>query len=123
MEWIIEYFPEEELLYIKTKGVMTTDAANAMVAEIVEKMNSHHCVRHIVAHRETTFAFQFIEYYERPETNRRIGLSTSWKIAMVFRNLTKDTLFMETVFRNRGYDFCQFDDLDKAREWILGNKA
>ncbi len=38
---------------------------------------------------------------------------------MVFGQLTQDTLFMENVFRNRGYNFRQFDDLEKARAWIL----
>lgn len=119
MEWTIEYLADECILYIRTRGVMIRDVANAMVGEIVEAMQRYQCNLQIVDHRQTTLAFKLMEYYERPEINRQIGISTHWKIAMVFKELTSDTLFMETVFRNRGYDFRQFDDLNKAREWVL----
>ena len=119
MEWTIEYLADERILYVKTRGVMTRDVANAMVGEIVDAMKQYQCNLQIVDHRQTTLAFSLMEYYERPEVNRQIGISTTWKIAMVFKELTDDTLFMETVFRNRGYNFRQFDDLDMAREWVL----
>ncbi|MBK6792459.1 MAG: hypothetical protein IPG80_07925 [Anaerolineales bacterium] len=119
MEWTIEYLANECLLYIKTKGVVTRERANLMVGDIVEAMERYKCIRQIVDHRLSTFAFQVREYYERPEVNKQIGISTRWKIAMVFNELTKDTFFMETVFRNRGYDFRQFCDLEEARAWVL----
>ncbi len=56
MEWTIEYIAVENILYIKTKGVLTTDSANAMVKEAVQAMDFHHCNKQIVDHRETTFA-------------------------------------------------------------------
>jgi len=119
MEWKIEYLADEKLLYIKTKGVMTAKSANLMVRDIVEAAVCHQCDRQIVDHRETSFAFRLFEYYERPKVNSRIGISPKWKIAMIFRELNKDTLFMETVFKNRGYNFHQFDDMDAARAWVL----
>ncbi len=120
MEWNIEYILDEHLIYVKTKGVLTAISANLMVEEIVKAAACHKCDNQIVDHRETTFALQLFEYYERPGVNSRIGISFKWKIAMVFKELNNDTLFMETVFRNRGYNFCQFEDIEKARKWILG---
>ncbi len=119
MEWTIEYIASEHILYVKTRGVLTARDANTMVREIVEVAAAHRCDRQIVDHRETTFALSLFEYYERPEVNVRIGISRRWRIAMVFKELTQDTHFMETVFRNRGYNFCQFDDLEEARAWLL----
>jgi len=118
MEWNIEYFLDEHLIYVKTKGILTAESANLMVQDIVKAAACHQCDNQIVDHRETTFALQLFEYYERPEVNSRIGISLKWKIAMIFKELTSNTLFMETVFRNRGYNFCQFDDIEKARDWI-----
>ena len=120
MEWKIEYILDEHLIYIKTKGVLMAESANLMVKEIVEAAAYHQCDRQIVDHRETSIALSLLEYYERPVVNSKIGISPKWKIAMVFKELNKDTLFMETVFRNRGYNFHQFDDIDRAREWVLG---
>lgn len=119
MEWQIEYYSSEDYLYIRTKGVLTAESANAMVMEIVEAAALHRCDRQIVDHRNTTFALSLFEYYERPDVNKQIGISQRWKIAMVFSEMSENTHFMETVFRNRGYNFRQFDDIEKAKEWLL----
>ena len=119
MEWNIEYFLEDHLIYVKTKGVLTAESANLMVTDVVKAATFHCCDNQIIDHRDTVFALRLFEYYERPEVNSKIGISLNWKIAMVFKELNSDTFFMETVFRNRGYNFCQFDDVEKARNWIL----
>ena len=121
MEWSIEYIAVENTLYNKTRGVLTAESANAMVKEIVQVANSHQCNKQIVDHRETSFALNLLEYYERPAVNQQIGISYSWKIAMIFKELNEQTYFMETVFRNRGYDFREFADIEEAKMW-LANK-
>lgn len=35
-----------------------------------------------------------------------------------FSQLTEDTKFMETVFRNRGYNLHHFTDIEEARVWL-----
>lgn len=120
LEWKIEYLAKEDLLYIKTCGVMTTESANTMLAEIVSAAKLHCCTRQLVDHRETKFGFSMVEYYERPRVNQKIGMEYTWRVAMVFPALTEETLFFETVFQNRGYTLRQFDDIDKAKEWVLG---
>lgn len=119
MDWKIEYIAKQELIYIKTKGILTRESANAMLKEVVQFMEQYKCCKQLVDHRETTFELSVMEYYERPQINKDIGMSYSWKIAMVFKELTENTRFMETVFRNRGYNFQQFDDIEEAREWVL----
>ncbi len=118
MEWTIEYIDIEDILYIKTKGVLTSESANTMVKEAVQAMASHQCSKQIVDHRETSFALNLIEYYERPAVNQQIGISRLWKIAMIFKELNEQTYFMETVFRNRGFDFRQFADMQEAKDWL-----
>jgi hypothetical protein len=118
MVWTIEYFDDEEALYIKTKGVLDSESANAMVRDAVQAMDFHQCTRQIVDHRETSFRLNLLEYYERPAVNQKIGISRLWKIAMVFKELDEQTYFMETVFRNRGFDFRQFADINEARRWL-----
>ncbi|MBL8051490.1 MAG: hypothetical protein JNM46_09740 [Anaerolineales bacterium] len=119
MEWTIEYIAEQQLICIKTKGILTRESANAMLKDVVQAMEIHACQKQLVDHRDTTFSLSVLEYYERPDVNREIGMSYTWKIAMVFKELNENTRFMETVFRNRGYNFHQFDDIEKAREWVL----
>lgn len=121
MEWTIDYLSKENLLFIKTRGIMTRDSANTYVKEVFETANRHQCDRQLVDHRETAFSFSIHDYYERPGINQQLGLSHRWRIAMVFKEMDENTNFMETVFRNRGYNFRQFDNIDEARTWVLGN--
>ncbi len=37
---------------------------------------------------------------------------------MIFKELNEQTYFMETVFRNRGFDFHQFADIEEAKTWL-----
>lgn len=121
MDWKIEYLADQCLLYIKTSGILTKEDANSMIKEVVVAMEKYACQKQLVDHRDTTFGLSVLEYYERPDVNREIGMSYTWKIAMVFKELNDNTRFMETVFRNRGYNFHQFDDIEKAREWVLSD--
>ncbi len=118
MEWAIEYWDELRTVYVKTRGILTVESANRMVKDLVEAMSQHQCQRHIVDHSDTEFQLKIIEYYDRPNINRQIGVSQTWKIAMVFKDSNENAIFMETVFRNRGYNFRGFTSLDEAKEWI-----
>lgn len=122
MEWTIEYWEELNTLYIKTRGVLTASEANEMVKDVVAAMSHYQCLRQIVDHRETKFALAIAEYYHRPNINEQIGISQKWKIGMVFKTLDKNTQFMETVFKNRGYNFKQFSNLEEAKVWISEGK-
>jgi hypothetical protein len=119
LEWTIEYLEEIDVIYVKTRGVLTMKNSNAMVQEIVAAMARHQCFKHIVDHRETEFTLTIADYYQRPATNEQIGLSHRSKIGMVFRELNEKTQFMETVFNNRGYNFRQFCSLEQAKAWMI----
>ena len=118
-EWTIEYLAGENTLYLKSRGIMDSSSANVMVKALVDNAVEYKCLTHLVDHRETTFALGFLEYFDRPAINQRLGVSRSFKTAMVFAQLTKDTMFMETVFRNRGYNLRHFTDIDEARVWLM----
>lgn len=117
-EWNIEHLPGEDILYLKSKGVMRVPDANAMVKAMADAAVQYQCLTHLVDHRETTFDFRFMDYYERPSINEKLGVTRGFRTAMVFRELTKDTMFMETVFQNRGYQLRHFTDIEQAKEWL-----
>jgi hypothetical protein len=106
-------------LYIKTRGTLTASSANEMIHVVVSEMRRYGCTSQIVDHRDTVLNLSVSEYYRRPNINEEIGISRAWKIAMVFRELNDDTHFMENVFRNRGYNFKVFDDIEQAKTWLI----
>ena len=118
MEWTIEYLEEESILSVKTKGILTAASANEMIKAIVLAMAHYQCTAQIVDHRETNSTLTVSEYYRRPEINEQLGISRTWKIAMLFKELNADTAFMENVFRNRGFNFRVFADPRQAKTWV-----
>jgi len=120
-EWKIEYLPVEKILFLKSKGIMDVPSANVMVKDLAETAEKHQCWHHLIDHRETTFAFKFTDYYERPTVNAKLGISRLFRTAMVFSQLTDETVFMENVFRNRGYNMRHFTDIDEAKNWLMQN--
>lgn len=117
-EWKIEHRAEENILWVKSKGQMDVPSANDMVKAVADAAVEYQCFNHIIDHRETTFLFSLSDYYDRPTINEKLGVSRKFKTAMVFPKLTEDTKFMETVFRNRGYNLRHFTDIEKAKEWV-----
>jgi hypothetical protein len=120
-EWKIEYLTDEDILYVKSKGTIDTISANHMVKAIADAAIEHKCLTHLVDHRDTTFAFKLVDYYDRPTINEKLGVSRRFKTAMVFKQLTDDTRFMEAVFINRGYLLRHFTDIEKAKSWLKEN--
>lgn len=117
-EWKIEYFTEEDILFLKSKGEMDVPSANAMVKDLAEAARHYQCNRHLIDHRATIFTFSLPEYFERPVINEELGISRLFKTAMIFSQLNEDTVFMENVFRNRGYNMRHFADMDEAKRWL-----
>jgi len=117
-EWKIKHQSKEDILLITSKGQMDVPSANAMVKAIAEAAVQYQCQTHIVDHRETIFLFNVSDYYDRPIINETLGISRKFKTAMLFSQLTDDTKFMETVFRNRGYNLRHFTNMDEAKAWL-----
>ena len=120
-EWTIEYLADENILYLKSRGTMDNSSANGMVKALADTAVEYECLTHLVDHRETIFALGFLDYFNRPAINQKLGVSRSFKTAMVFAQLTENTRFMETVFRNRGYNLRHFTDIDEAKVWLMQN--
>ncbi|HUE99889.1 MAG TPA: hypothetical protein VMN99_11585 [Anaerolineales bacterium] len=117
-EWKIEFLAGENILYLKSKGVMDVNGANEMVRALIETAEVHQCSTHLVDHRETIFAFSVVDFYERPSINEGLGVSRKFRTAMVFSQLTENTRFMEIVFQNRGYNLRHFLDVEEAKNWL-----
>ena len=117
-EWMIEHLPNEGILFLKSKGQMDVTSANAMVKAIADAAVTHQCCLHLIDHRETTFLFSLLDFYARPTINEKLGISRTFRTAMVFTELTENTKFMETVFINRGYNLRHFTDIEKAKDWL-----
>lgn len=118
----MEYLADEDILFLQSKGQMDVPAANAMIKDLADAARRHHCNFHLIDHRDTIMTLSLPEYFERPAINEELGISRLFKTAMVFSQLNEDTVFMENVFRNRGYNMRHFADVDEAKRWLKENR-
>ena len=83
-EWTIEHLAEENILYLKSKGIMTVPDANAMVKAIADAAIQYQCLVHLVDHRETTFNFHIIDSYDRPAITKNLAFRESFILLWFF---------------------------------------
>lgn len=117
-EWKIEYLGNEDILFLKSKGRMDVASANALVRDLVDAARRYQCNRHMIDHNDTIMTFSLPEFFECPAIYEQLGLSRYFKTAMVFSQLNEDTIFIENVFRNRGFNLRHFADMDEAKSWL-----
>ena len=79
-EWTIEYLADENILYLKSRGIMDNSSANGMVKALADTAVEYNCLTHLVDHRETIFALDTLDYFNRPAINQKLGVSRSFKI-------------------------------------------
>ena len=113
-----EYLQEDEILMIHTSNTYIMDSENDLLKEIVSKANDYNCKRFFVDLRSTQVTFRTITTFFRPNLFEELGFERSWKGALVFEALSKEAMFYETVFQNRGWQMMVFDDSDSAMNWL-----
>ena len=68
--------------------------------------------------RDAEIAASLIETFETAADPQSWGWKSDYKGAVVYSEITKDELFLETVAVNRGIQIKIFDDIDEAISWL-----
>lgn len=75
--------------------------------------------RYIFDMREAEIITDTMGTYDAASNPEKWGFSRHYRIAAVYREITEDHRFLETVGFNRGASgFRVFDDIDRAWEWV-----
>jgi len=122
LEWEIIIHSDSKYIEIVTKGVADKAGSMAMAKKIAETMRHHRFTKAIIDHRQITgISGDVVDIYDRPGLLKVIGLILGIKVAEIINpEHLEHFRFLETVFRNRGYNFSIFYEKPKAVEWLLG---
>jgi len=120
MEWTISFLPDQQIVVIQTLGVADETSSAEMAKSIAKTMAQHKAMRCLIDHTAiSSVSGNTIEIYYRPKGLSEIGIPAKVKIAEVVLPAHKEHFdFLETVCRNRGFDFCTFDDRESAIQWL-----
>jgi hypothetical protein len=114
------YMVDENILAAKVTG--RYDLADPQTVEFIKisinKLNEHNCSKCLVDHRVGEYIGNTFFVYDRPRLLGSLGLKRSVRIAGVFKDISKQIHFLETVLRNRGWGLRVFTDYNEAMTWL-----
>lgn len=117
MEWVLHYLPRHAVLLARIVGDYQTDASQLFLQALSLACQQHSPQAVLIDRRRSALKFSTMNIYAHPEEYRQAGISPSARIALVVTGISEDERFLETVFRNRGYNMKIFDNWRCAVAW------
>jgi len=120
MEWTVSFLSDKRIVVIETRGDADDAGSFEMAKSIPKAMIKYKTLRCLIDHSAIqSVSGNVSEIYNRPKRLINIGIPFKVKIAEVVLPLHKEHFgFLEMVFRNRGFDFCIFNDRELAIQWL-----
>ena len=120
MEWTSSFLPDQQIVVIQTHGVADEKSSLEMAQGISKTMMQYKSVKCLIDHSAIiSVSGSSVDIYYRPQGISQTGISSEVKIAEVVRPAHKSHFaFLETVCRDRGFDFRIFDDRESAMQWL-----
>jgi hypothetical protein len=121
MEWTITIKEDNQYVEIVTIGVADRDGTLDMAKAIAIAMGKNKIKKALIDHRNiNSVSGETVEVYQRPKQFEEIGVIRGIKVAEVVKPEHSEFFnFLETVCKNRGYNFSIFNDQKSALEWLL----
>jgi len=120
MEWTISFLAEQQIVVIQTQGIADETSSLEMVKSLPKAMRENQAMRCLIDHRElSSVSGNSIEIYYRSKEISEMSIPSEVKIAEVVPPDQRGHFgFLETVCRNRGFDFRIFNDPEPAMQWL-----
>lgn len=122
-QWTMQYLPEQRLLQIITKGKLTGACTEKLVREIQQTGIDLKKTGILMDNRGAELQFGTMDIYDCPKIYQQLTNGRQTHLAIVFREIRKDTLFYETVCANMGYQVAIFTDYAQAVAWLTAALA
>lgn len=124
MAHTVFYNPDTKIIEAKVQGNLTETEANELIAEVIQIGRENKCLLCLSDYREAILNLSIFEIFEIPKKISKIvapyGVNAAkLKRAIVVANNLKAYRFFETITLNSGQNIRLFQDIDKAKEWLL----
>jgi hypothetical protein len=109
MHWEFIFREEEKYLEVSIHGHLTNDGLNKLAVERWAELRRRDCRKVLFDFRDTENTLDTFAIYQRPDESEKHGvLKINCTAAVVPEKFLIEFKFMETVYRNRGYDLSVF---------------
>ena len=119
MKWEFHYHKVPNYLEAVISGSLSSDELNEMAVERWNELRKHDCRKILFDFSQITNMLSAVDIYHRPEESEKAGvLKTNYTAAVVPKIYYKEFKFMETVYKNRGFDLNVFDKREDAIKYL-----
>jgi hypothetical protein len=109
LDWVFRYNEDPPYIEMRFSGAMTQDDLNRLAVERLAEMRKRDCYRLFFDFSDIASVLNTLETYDRPEQSERMGVpKVSISVSLVPARFLDEFKFMETVYRNRGYELMVF---------------
>lgn len=120
MEWEFHYHPKRNYLEIVISGPLSSHELNQLAVERQNKLRELDCRKVLFDFSQITGMLATAAIYHRPQETAQLGILSGNRTAAVVPEVYwKDFQFMETVYKNQGYDFNVFLNKDEALAYLI----
>ena len=118
----LKFNEEAGCIEISVTGNFSLETLKDTAAEVAICIKKYNCSYILNDLRNATLVDSPLSVYSMPKIALNAGIERRIKRAIVVRELMPKYRFMETVFLNQGNIVKIFDDFEKAKIWLLGDK-
>lgn len=122
----ITYNTKDKIIETIIQGELFENEAEEIIAGIVQLAVEKSCFLCFTDYREANLQLSTIQLHKIPERISEAAYALNihpakFKRAVVVKKSKDGYRFFETVTLNSGQNIKMFDNVEKAKEWLLGN--
>ena len=126
MSHFIRYDDDDNLVIINYQGNVTLSDIKAGALDGMRLAKDRKCMHFLIDGRQAKFPLSSMDIFKLPEilANAALGLEidiSRSRRAVVVDQKQPELLFIESVIQEHEQVLKVFDDIDKAKEWLLIN--
>ena len=121
MKWEIEHNKKEDIVAVKTSGLITWDDNKIMVQEAFAAAKHHGTKKVLVDHRLLQAKLTILQIDDLPKLFKEIGIGPEYKVAILFDPASPysgNFAFFQNVSIISSLQFRVFSEPAKAIEWL-----
>ena len=119
MSYSLRHDQDDNCLVLTFDGKVTLDVIKEVAPEVAKLSEETGCRLLLNDMSKATIAMSMMDVFSSPRVMDESKVSRTMKRALVVPPDFADAHFLETVTRNRGHDLMVFQEIEKAREWLL----
>ena len=120
----IEYDPQTDIIYIRADGQLTLETVREITNAVALLAKEKGCFRVLNDLHQATMDLSILDVYHVPRLVTEIMSALDlpahkFRRAVILPGQWKLALFYETISKNRVQNVALFEDIERARQWLL----